>query len=135
MEYINISTPPIATLEAAATATVTTTSGTDALLTGMQLVNPIAGTYLVLFDTVVQSASAGNTVTISIYVGGVQDANSVRSPSPFDGGTLSSTNASCGVSTHGTYTVNGAQNIEVQWHRAAGTASAFQRKLTAMKIG
>lgn len=134
MEYINISTPPISTSEAVATATATTTSGTDALMTGMTL-TPIAGTYLVLFDSVVQSASAGNSVTISIYVGGVQDANSVRSPSPFDGGTLSATNASCGVSSHGTYTVNGSQAIEIQWHRAAGTASVFQRKLTAMKIG
>lgn len=132
--YINISTPPISTLEATSTTNATTTSGTDALMTGMTL-TPIAGTYMAIFSSVVQSSGAGQGVTVSIYSGGTQDATSIRDAAPFDGGTLSSTQASCGIMTHGIYTVNGSQAITIEWHVSGGTATVFQRKLSLIKIG
>lgn len=132
--YVTISTPPITTTEVTSTTNATTTSATDALMTGMTI-TPIQGTYLVMFSAVVQSNSAGNSVTVSIYVGGTQDATSIRTASPFDGGTLSATQASCGIMTHGIYTVTGAQAITVEWSRSAGTATVFQRKLSVIKIG
>lgn len=134
MNYINIATPPIETTDATSTTNATTTSGTDALMTGMTI-TPIQGTYLVIFSAVVQSSNAGQGVTISLYVGGTQDATSIRDAAPFDGGTLSSTQASCGMMTHGIYTVSGSQAIAVQWHVSGGTATVFQRKLSVIKIG
>lgn len=132
--YVNITTPPILTTEVTDTANATTTSATDVLMTSMTI-TPIQGTYLVMFSSVVQSNSAGNSVTVSLYVGGVQDTTSIRTAAPFDGGTLSATQGSCGIMTHGIYTVNGAQAIIVEWHRSAGTATVFQRKLSILKIG
>lgn len=134
MNYINIATPPIETTDATSTTNATTTSGTDALMTGMTI-TPIQGTYLVIFSAVVQSSNAGQGVTISLYVGGTQDATSIRDAAPFDGGTLSSTQASCGMMTHGIYTVSGSQAIAVQWHVSGGTGTVFQRKLSVIKIG
>jgi hypothetical protein len=132
--YVTISTPPIQTTEVTSTTNATTTSGTDALMTGMTI-TPIQGTYLVMFSSVVQSSGAGQGVTVSLYVGGTQDATSVRDAAPFDGGTLSATQASCGIMTHGIYTVNGSQAIAVEWHVSGGTATVFQRKLSVIKIG
>lgn len=134
MDYVNISTPPIQTTEVTSTTNATTTSATDALMTGMTI-TPIQGTYLVMFSSVVQSSLAGNSVTVSIYVGGTQDATSIRTAAPFDGGTLSSTQASCGIMTHGIYTVTGSQAITIEWSRSGGTATVFQRKLSVLKIG
>lgn len=133
-QYIAIATPPIQTTEVTATANATTTSGTDAVMTGMTI-TPIQGTYLIMFSSVVQSSLAGNSVSVSLYIGGTQDATSIRTVAPFDGGTLSATTASCGVMTHGIYTVTGSQAITVEWSRSGGTATVFQRKLSVLKIG
>lgn len=132
--YISISTPPIQNGLVSATSSATTTSGTDALMTGMTI-TPIAGTYLVIFSGAIQQNSAGNSVTFSIYNNGVQDATSIMDIAPFDGGALSSTTASCCGITQGVYTVNGSQVIQIEWHVSGGTGTVFQRKLTYIKIG
>lgn len=134
MNYPNISTPPIQATEVTSTSNATTTSGTDALMTGMTI-TPIQGIYLVMFSAVIQSSGAGQGVTVSLYVGGAQDTSSLRDAAPFDGGTLSATQASCGIMTHGVYTVSGSQAITVEWHVSGGTATVFQRKLSVIKIG
>lgn len=132
--YVTVSTPPISSTNATATSSATTTSGTDALMTGMTL-TPIAGTYIAIWSGVVQQANAGQSVTLSIYVGGVQDATSVMDFAPFAGGTLTSGSASCCAITQGVYTVNGSQAIAIEWHVSGGTGTVFQRKLTLVKIG
>lgn len=132
--YLTISTPPIANIGVSATASATTTSTSDVLMTGMT-VTPIIGTYLVIFTGVVQQNNAGNSVTLSFYVNGVQDATSIMDFAPFDGGALSAAQASCCAVTHGVYTVTGSQSIAIQWHVSAGTGTVFQRKLTLVKIG
>ena len=132
--YGYISTPPIQTSNATATSSATTTSGTDAVMTGMTL-TPIAGTYLAIFTGVIEQNSAGNSITISFYVGGVQDATSVMDAAPFAGGTLTSGSSSVPFVTHGVYTVNGSQAIAIEWHVSGGTGTVFQRKLSLLKIG
>lgn len=117
-----------------ATANATTASGTDAVITGMT-VTPTVGTYLVMFSAAINSNNAGSTQTISFYVGGVQRADSVRKISPFDGGTLSALNASCGVAIQGIVTVTGSQAIAVEWSTNGGTAICGPRCLSIVQIG
>lgn len=133
-QYVTVSSPPIQTTEITSTSNATTTSGTDALMTGMTT-TPVAGTYLVIFSAVVQQAGAGQSVTVSIYNGGVQDTASVRTFAPFDGGSLSAGNASCCCATQGVYTVNGSQVIQIEWHVSGSTGTVFQRNMTLIKIG
>lgn len=133
-QYIAISTPPIQTTQITSTSNATTTSTSDVLMTTMTA-TPIAGTYLVMFSAVVQQNAAGDSATISIYVNGTQDANSVRDFAPFDGGALSAGQASCVASVQGVYTVNGSQSIAIQWHVSGGTGTVFQRNMTLLKIG
>lgn len=131
--YASIATPPIQTSSTTSTSNATTTSGTDAVMTGMTL-TPIAGTYIAIFTGVIQQNSAGQSVTISFYVNGAQDATSIMDFAPFAGGTLTSGSASCCAVTQGVYTVTGGQAIAIEWHVSGGTATVFQRKLTLVRI-
>lgn len=132
--FASISTPPIASIQVTSGTTVTTGSGTDALLTGMTA-TPIAGTYFVMFSGVLQNNTAGDTITVSFYINGVQDATSVRSMAPFDGGALAAGQGSCVGAVQGVYSVNGSQAIAVHWHTSGGTATSFTRSMTLLKIG
>lgn len=132
--YISISTPPIQNSNVTATSSATTTSGTDAVMTGMTL-TPIAGTYLAIFTGVIQQNVAGDSITISFYVGGVQDSTSIMDAAPFAGGALTAGQASVPFVTHGIYTVNGSQAIAIEWHVSGGTGTVSQRKLSLVKIG
>lgn len=123
----------INTSNVTSTTNATTTSGTDAVITGMTI-TPVAGTYLAIFTGVIQQNSAGNSITISFYVGGTQDTSSIMDAAPFAGGTLTAGSASVPFVTHGVYTVNGSQAIAVEWHVSGGTATIFQRKLTILRI-
>lgn len=127
-------TTGITTTNATATGSTTTTSGTDALLGSMTL-TPAAGTYFCILTTVIQQNIAGDSITISFYVGGVQDATSIVDAAPFAGGTLTSGSSSAPFVTHGVYTVNGSQAIAIEWHVSGGTGTAFQRKLTCARFG
>lgn len=132
--YISVSTPPIQNENITATSSLATTGTSDNVM-GTMTLTPIAGTYLAIFTSVIQQANAGQSVTISFYINGVQDATSVADFAPFAGGTLTSGSASCCAVIHGVYTVPGGQAIAVQWHVSGGTATVFQRKFTLVKIG
>lgn len=132
--YVSVSTPPIQSSNVTAASNATTTSGTDAVMTGMTT-TPIAGTYLVIFTGVIQQNISGDTITISIYTGGTQDTTSIMTAAPFAGGTLTAGQASVPFVTHGVYTVNGSQAIALEWHVSGGTGTVFQRKMTVVKIG
>lgn len=132
-QYAAISTPPIQNIGVSSVTNATTTSGTDAVMTGMT-VTPVAGTYFCIFTGVIQQNIAGNTITISFYVGGTQDTSSVMTAAPFAGGTLTAGQASVPFVTHGVYTVTGSQAIAIEWHVNGGTGTVFQRKMTLMRI-
>lgn len=118
--------------EATATADTTTTSTTDVLIGSMTL-TPVAGDYLVFFSTTVDHSAQAVAVVISIYVGGVLKADSVRSPVPrFNG--IGANSLSPMASTNGWVTVNGSQAIEIRWKTASGTATAHQRALDILRV-
>lgn len=108
--------------------TQTTTSATDALLANMTL-TPQSGTYLVMFNCTTSHSANGATTTFSVYSGGTQVTDSIR--------TLARGNASMTVigSTTATVTVNGAQAIEIRWSTSTATATATNRTLTVLKVG
>lgn len=118
--------------EVTATANATTSSGTDALLTGMTI-TPTPGTYLVLFSTDMSTNNVGSTTTLSLYNNGVRDANTVRALSPFDGGALSAGSASCGVSINKIIVVT-AGAVQIEWNTNGGTSTCGPRTLNLIRI-
>lgn len=129
---IEEATHTVTAAEITSAGTNTTTSGTDAQMTGMTT-TPAAGTYLVMFNTDIVSSNAGATVTVSYYVGGVQLATSVRKISPFDGGTLSALTARGMATLQAIITVTGSQAITVEWSTTGGTATSAERSLVTVR--
>lgn len=119
--------------ETTATANTTTASGTDALMNSMT-VTPAAGTYLVLFNTDIESNAAGAAVSLSYYLAGVQVTGSLRKTSHFDGGALSAGSARAVAQLQDIIAVNGSQAIEVRWSTSGGTATAAQRSLITLRV-
>lgn len=132
-EYVRISPAPLSAQEASSTASASA-PGTDTLLAGMTL-TPLPGQYLTWFSCDLNSAAAGDVVSISIYVGGVQKADSLRKTMPFAGGTLTSGSQRVGIATNGIVTVNGSQAIEIRWSTSAGAPTAAARTLNILKVG
>lgn len=123
---------------ASATADTTVTSAaaplaTPILMNSMTL-TPIAGNYLINFSSSFDHSNQVTIIRVSIFVGGVQVTHTVRDVenTPNAVGAQSLT---IPLSTHCISTVNGSQAIEVRWGTAAGTATAHQRTLTAVRIG
>lgn len=116
-----------------ATATVTTTSGTDALITSMTA-TPAAGNYLVHFNCDVQCNNAGGAVSFSYYIAGVQQTTSLRKTIPLDGGTLSIGTGRDIVFIMDYVTVTGAQAVEVRWSTSAGTATVGDRTFILERV-
>lgn len=118
--------------EAAASADTTTTSTTDVLINAMTL-TPAAGSYIAWFSTTVDHSAQNVAVVISLYVGGVLDAESVRGPIPRTNA-LGAITMSPTVATNALVTVNGSQAIEARWKTASGTATAHQRTLNILRV-
>jgi len=115
------------------TATITTTSTTDVVATGMTIVaSGIAagstGTYVIMFSGTVHNSAAGNVIFMSIYNNGVQIASSqaeVTEPValaniPF-----------CCTAVAGVLDGN---DITGEWHVSAGTGTMFNFTLTAIRV-
>lgn len=118
--------------EVSATAGITAGTGADALMTGMTS-TPVAGTYLLWFSCDINSPTAGAVVSVSIYVGGTQKADSLRKVEPFSGGTLTSGSARAMAATNGIVTVNGSQAIEIRWSSSAGSCTAAARTMNLLR--
>jgi len=117
-----------------ATGTTTTTSATDVLMNSMSI-TPVAGTYLVLFGCSVESNSDDADIFTSIYSGGVRASGSQRQATPnVSGGPGNPASAVIPMETHAIVSVNGSQAIEGRWRRTAGTASAYTRQLSIVRI-
>lgn len=129
-----ISVQGVYNIEESATASATAGTGADALLTGMTSTPP-AGSYFVSFSCDVNSATSGVVVSVSIYVGGTQKADSLRKIMPFAGGTLTAGSQRAGVVTNGVVTVNGSQAVEIRWSASAGAPTAAARTMNLLKVG
>lgn len=134
-QYVQVVTQGVfpLTSETVVTGNTTTTSSTDALMNGMTK-TPAAGTYLVLFNTDIDSNAAGAAISFSYYLAGVQIGSSLRKISPFDGGALSAGDARAVAALQDVITVTGAQAIEVRWSTSSGTATAANRSLILMQV-
>lgn len=120
--------------EVTATANANINTGADALLTSMTM-TPAAGTYITWFSCDINSGTAGAAISISFYVGGVQNAASLRKIIPFSGGTLTSGSGRGSVAIQAVLTVNGSQAIEVRASTSSGTQTAAARALTTLRVG
>lgn len=111
--------------EIQSTATRTTTSTTDVLMTGMT-VTPPAGTYLVWFSGSENGLAA--TITFDIWSGGALVTSSERIYA-----SSNTTNRSpfCCVAR---VTVNGSQAIEGRWRTSTGTATCTRSSLAYLKV-
>lgn len=123
----------ISNTEASATASATAGTGADTLLTGMTI-TPAAGTYLTWFSCDLNSATSGVVVSVSIYVGGTQKADSLRKVMPFAGGTLTAGSQRALGATNGVVTVNGSQAIEIRWSASAGAPTAAARTMNILRV-
>lgn len=129
----NVTIPTSVFQEVTATANTTTNSGTDGLMNTMT-VTPVSGTYLVWFSSDFNSPTAGAVISISIYIGGTQNAASLRKFMPFTGGTLTTGSQRIEASTKAQVVVNGSQAIELRWSTSAGTMTAAARSLNILKV-
>lgn len=118
---------------ATATASASAPTGAEVLIAGMTL-TPIAGTYFVSCSFDINSAVSGAVISVSVYVGGTQDAASLRKVEPFSGGTLTSGSARAAVHTQALAVVNGSQAIEVRWSTSNAGPTAASRNLIALKV-
>lgn len=127
---------PLTTINSVATATADTTTtatvGSPALMNGMTI-TPSAGTYLVTFGTTVDHSAQAVAVVVSLFVGGVQDTDTVRSPLPrFNA--IGAQSLSPEVTIIAIASVDGTQAVEIKWGTASGTATAHQRTLNVIRI-
>lgn len=120
--------------ETVGTSTITTTSATDVLITGMTA-TPVAGTYIVWFVTTLQHITNNANIFVSIYAGGVQASGSEMEATPqIQGGVTPSLNMRVPIATVNTVAVNGSQAIEARWRTSAGTATATTRTLQILRV-
>lgn len=108
-------------------STITTTSATHILATGMTI-TPAAGTYVVTWSASVRSTSTTGSVYIQIYAGG----SAVGAEQIYQrGGNASS--IAVGLCATFKVTVNGSQAIEGRWRRVNGTGEMLSRNLTIIQ--
>lgn len=122
----------ITTSENSFSSNITTTSATDVLMTGMTT-TPVAGTYLVIFSTWLTHSNGNATITVSIYSGGSQKADSIRVAIPFNG-SVGSITQDIPLATNGIVTVNGSQAVAIEWHTSTGTATAHNGTLNLIRV-
>jgi hypothetical protein len=122
----------ITNVETAFSSTITTTSATDVVMTGMTT-TPAAGTYLVVFSSWFTHSNGNATVTFSIYAGASQSAGSIRTTTPFEG-SIGSANNGKEAGTNAIVTVNGSQAIALEWHTSAATATAHDGTMDVVRL-
>jgi hypothetical protein len=113
-------------------ASSTVTSATDVALSGVTL-TPVAGTYFAMFSTYLTHSTGNATITMSLYVGGVQNANSVRVAMPFVGA-ISAVTQDMPLATSSIVTVNGSQTIAVEWHTSTSTGTEKNAVLDIIRL-
>src|SRR6185312_17007823 len=104
----------------------------DVLFTGITY-TPLAGVWQCFFSTWLTHSNGNATITMSYYVGGSQQADSVRTIIPFVGA-LSAITQDIPITMHGIFTVNGSQAIAIEWHTSTGTATAHQKTYDCVRL-
>lgn len=122
-----------------ALTTVTTTSATYSLITGMTI-TPVAGTYLVLFSG---NVSAGGSATVTgntaAFIDNTMIVDSVRTVDISVASLIGVINSSANGSASNIITkvvLNGSQAINIRFNKTstAGTITCIQRSLSLIKL-
>lgn len=117
------------------TGTITLSTATPTLATGMTLTNPAAGTWLCGFDTYVQTGTGGNSITAYLYLN--TTASGIARTVQFPTATLIDSGYPFYLGFNWKYvTVNGSQSIQAYWSTTASGAqqsSMFNRSLTCLR--
>lgn len=121
----------IATSAVSYSSPITTISPSDAVITGMTL-TPAAGIYIVNFSGTFQIGVAGQIITLSCYVGGSQQADTIRRFEVTANG-FGTTQA--GLSFQKIVTVNGSQAIAAEWNTSTGTGTTAAGILNLIRVG
>jgi hypothetical protein len=121
-------TTTIANSTVSDTGTFSTTSATYVVVTSMTL-TPVAGTYLVLFDTSAAVSNNGNDADFAIHLNGVEQTNTTR-PFIYDNGGQERNS----IAIHAIITTPGAQAIDVRARISANTLTVYQRTLTVVRV-
>jgi len=111
--------------------TVTTTSGTDVLMTGMQLTSIPAGNYLLSFGTSFEHSTNGDQIWTNIYVGGTIVSGSEQHwRRGAAQGDISSTHNYSGFPI----TLASTATVDIRWRTAGATASAENPYMSLIKV-
>ena len=125
-------TTGITSVETSFSSTITTTSASDVVMTGMTT-TPVSGTYLVVFSSWFTHSNGNATVTFSVYAGVTQNAGSARTATPFEGAVGSANNGKA-FGTNAIVTVNGSQAIAIEWHTSTGTVTAHAGNMDVVRL-
>jgi len=125
-------TSTITTYSAKNAGTITTTSATDVLLTGMQITSVAAGNYFLSFGTSLEHSSNSDQIYTNIYVGGAAVAGSEQHwRRGAAQGNISSTHNYAGFPI----TLASTSTVEIRWRTDTATASAENPYMTLIKVG
>ena len=120
------------TYKATNAGTITTTSPTDVLLTGMQITSVAAGNYFLSFGTSLEHSSNSDQIYTNIYVGGAAVAGSEQHwRRGAAQGNISSTHNYAGFPI----TLASTSTVEIRWRTDTATASAENPYMTLIKVG
>lgn len=119
--------------EVFSTASATAPTSTDALIPTMTI-SPAAGTYLLWFSGDINSGVAGAAISVSVYVGGSQVAQTLRKVVPFCGGTLTSGSARCGVAINCVVSPTSGQAVEIRWSTSSAGPTMAARNLDILRL-
>lgn len=114
------------------TTTATTCATGSTTVTGISI-TPVAGTYLIVYSTDVNSANGGTVVTFNIDQGGSAIAITQRKFMPFAGGTLTSGNQRIPFSVNTIQALSGSA-ITVTCLTSASTATTANSELNLVRL-
>lgn len=115
--------------------TTTSTAATHVLINSMTI-TPAAGTYMVWFNTTLDSNTNNANIFVALYSNSTIITGTEMGATPqTQGGLTPSLNSKIPISTHAvSVTVNGSQAIEARWRiSVAGTATAHTRMLSILR--
>lgn len=114
------------------TTTATTCATTLTTVTGITI-TPVAGTYLILYSTDVNSANGGTVVTFNVDQAGTAIAITQRKFQPFAGGTLTSGNQRIPFSVNSIQVLTGSA-ITITCLTSASTVTTANSELNLLRL-
>jgi len=111
--------------------TITTTSATDVLLTGMQITSVPVGNYFLSFGTSFEHSSNGDQIYTNIYVGGAAVTGSEQH---WRRGAAQGDISSTHNYTNFPITLSSISTVEIRWRTVSATASAENPYMSLIKV-